>query len=34
MAALRQRLGDVLGEDFIEQAVAVQWPAADAEPVE
>ena len=23
---LRQRLGDVLGEDFIEQAVAVDWP--------
>jgi len=25
--ALRQRLADVLGEDFIEQAVAVNWPA-------
>ena len=24
--ALRQRLADVLGEDFIEQAVAVNWP--------
>jgi DNA mismatch repair protein MutL len=24
--ALRQRLADVLGEDFIEQAVAVDWP--------
>ena len=24
--ALRQRLADVLGEDFIEQAVAVSWP--------
>ncbi|WP_137921607.1 DNA mismatch repair endonuclease MutL [Hydrogenophaga sp. 2FB] len=26
MDALRQRLADVLGEDFIEQAVAVSWP--------
>ncbi|MCW5655315.1 DNA mismatch repair endonuclease MutL [Hydrogenophaga sp.] len=25
--ALRQRLADVLGEDFIEQAVPVSWPA-------
>ncbi len=31
--ALRQRLADVLGEDFIEQAVAVNWPA-DAVPGE
>jgi DNA mismatch repair protein MutL len=30
MAALRQRLADVLGQDFIEQAVAVDWPPADA----
>ncbi len=26
MAALRQRLADVLGEDFVAQAVAVDWP--------
>ena len=26
IGALRQRLADVLGEDFIEQAVAVNWP--------
>jgi DNA mismatch repair protein MutL len=26
MAALRQRLADVLGEAFVEQAVAVDWP--------
>ncbi len=26
IAALRQRLADVLGQDFIEQAVAVDWP--------
>ncbi|MDP2263036.1 MAG: DNA mismatch repair endonuclease MutL [Hydrogenophaga sp.] len=26
MAALRQRLADVLGPDFVEQAVAVDWP--------
>ena len=31
--ALRQRLADVLGEDFIQQAVAVNWPA-DAVPGE
>jgi DNA mismatch repair protein MutL len=31
--ALRRRLADVLGEDFIEQAVAVNWPA-DAVPGE
>jgi DNA mismatch repair protein MutL len=30
---LRQRLADVLGEDFIQQAVAVNWPA-DAVPGE
>ena len=32
--ALRQRLADVLGEDFVQQAVAVDWPVdapADAE---
>ena len=34
MEALRQRLADVLGEGFVEQAVAVEWPAPDAEPVE
>lgn len=34
MDALRQRLADVLGEAFIEQAVAVQWPAADTEVVD
>ncbi|MGM9425526.1 DNA mismatch repair endonuclease MutL [Hydrogenophaga sp. MI9] len=28
--ALRRRLADVLGEEFIEQAVAVNWPADDA----
>lgn len=27
--ALRRRLADVLGEEFIEQAVAVNWPASD-----
>lgn len=27
--ALRRRLADVLGEEFIEQAVAVNWPADD-----
>ncbi len=27
MDALRQRLADVLGEDFVAQAVAVDWPA-------
>ena len=32
MAALRQRLADVLGEDFIAQAVPVQWPAPGGEP--
>ncbi|WP_201451593.1 DNA mismatch repair endonuclease MutL [Hydrogenophaga sp. BPS33] len=26
MDALRQRLADVLGEDFVQQAVAVSWP--------
>jgi DNA mismatch repair protein MutL len=26
MEALRQRLADVLGEDFVQQAVAVDWP--------
>jgi DNA mismatch repair protein MutL len=26
MDALRQRLADVLGEDFVQQAVAVDWP--------
>ena len=26
MEALRQRLADVLGEDFVEQAVALNWP--------
>jgi DNA mismatch repair protein MutL len=26
--AVRQRLADVLGEDFVEQAVAVQWPVS------
>ncbi|WP_284307405.1 DNA mismatch repair endonuclease MutL, partial [Hydrogenophaga electricum] len=31
--ALRRRLADVLGEDFVEQAVAVNWPA-DAVPGE
>ncbi len=31
--ALRRRLADVLGEEFIEQAVAVNWPA-DAVPGE
>ena len=34
IAALRQRLADVLGEGFVEQAVAVEWPAPDTEPVE
>ncbi|MEX1166397.1 MAG: DNA mismatch repair endonuclease MutL [Hydrogenophaga sp.] len=34
LTALRQRLRDVLGESFVEQAVAVQWPAPDAEPME
>ena len=29
MAALRQRLSDVLGEAFVEEAVAVQWPVVD-----
>ncbi len=28
LAALRQRAGDVLGADFVAQAVAVDWPAA------
>jgi DNA mismatch repair protein MutL len=28
MEALRQRLGDVLGAEFIEQAVALDWPQA------
>lgn len=32
--ALRQRLSDVLGEAFVEQAVPVQWPAPDSEPIE
>ena len=32
--ALRQRLADVLGADFIEQAVAVQWPLADTQPAD
>ena len=27
--ALRRRLADVLGEDFIDHAVAVNWPASD-----
>ncbi len=27
--ALRRRLADVLGEDFIDNAVAVNWPASD-----
>ncbi|TNF58878.1 MAG: DNA mismatch repair endonuclease MutL, partial [Burkholderiales bacterium] len=27
--ALRQRLADVLGEDFVQQSVAVNWPAGD-----
>jgi DNA mismatch repair protein MutL len=34
MPALRQRLADVLGEAFIEQAVPVQWPAPDDQAVE
>ena len=34
MGALRQRLADVLGEGFVDQAVAVEWPAPDAEPIE
>jgi DNA mismatch repair protein MutL len=34
LEALRQRLTDVLGEDFIEQAVPVQWPLPEAEPIE
>ena len=34
MDALRQRLADVLGEAFIEQAVPVQWPAPETEPAE
>jgi DNA mismatch repair protein MutL len=34
LEALRQRLTDVLGEDFIEQAVPVQWPSPEAEPIE
>ena len=34
IAALRQRLSDVLGEGFVDQAVAVEWPAPDTEPVE
>jgi DNA mismatch repair protein MutL len=29
LVALRQRLQDVLGEDFIDNAVAVAWPADD-----
>lgn len=29
IAALRQRLGDVLGQAFIEQAVAVDWPLGE-----
>lgn len=29
IAALRQRLADVLGQAFIEQAVAVDWPMSD-----
>ncbi|MFZ2825751.1 DNA mismatch repair endonuclease MutL, partial [Hydrogenophaga sp.] len=32
--ALRQRLTDVLGEDFIEQAVAVNWPLDAPSPTE
>ena len=34
LQALRQRLADVLGEAFVEQAVPVQWPAPDSEPIE
>jgi DNA mismatch repair protein MutL len=29
IGALRQRLADVLGQEFIEQAVAVDWPLSD-----
>jgi DNA mismatch repair protein MutL len=29
LEALRQRLADVLGQEFIEQAVAVDWPLVD-----
>jgi DNA mismatch repair protein MutL len=29
VAAVRQRLADVLGEDFVKEAVAVQWPVND-----
>ena len=32
MDALRQRLADVLGPDFIEQAVAVDWPLQETAP--
>ena len=34
MAALRQRLSDVLGADFVEQAVAVDWPLDVGRPEE
>ncbi|MDM7949485.1 DNA mismatch repair endonuclease MutL [Hydrogenophaga sp.] len=30
--ALRQRLADVLGADFVEQAVAVDWPITETAP--
>ena len=30
--ALRQRLADVLGADFVEQAVAVDWPSTETAP--
>ena len=29
IGALRQRLADVLGQEFVEQAVAVDWPLSD-----
>lgn len=31
MAAFRQRLADVLGEDFVKDSVSVQWPEAGTE---
>ena len=31
MAAFRQRLADVLGEDFVKDSVTVQWPEAGTE---
>jgi DNA mismatch repair protein MutL len=32
LGALRQRLADVLGADFVEQAVAVDWPITETAP--